>query len=81
MLSPETFIVRLSVERDGAQLCSTFVVSAASASRPTGPRESRLRRDAAALGGAQRPRRGCGVFAVERRRSGRQEQRWPGASK
>ena len=37
MLSPETFIVRLSVERDGAQLCSTFVVSAASASRPTAP--------------------------------------------
>ena len=33
----KTFIVRLSVERDGAQLCSTSVVSAASASRSTAP--------------------------------------------
>ena len=50
--------------------------------RPLGrrPRGNRLRRHAAALGGGHRPRRGCGVVAVQRRRSGRQERPWPGAS-
>ena len=51
--------------------------------RPLGrrPRESRLRWNAAALGGSLRPRRGCRAFALQRRRGRRQEQRWPGASK
>ena len=37
-----------------------------------------MRPNAAVLGGGHRPRRGGGVFAVERRRGGRQGQRWPG---
>ena len=48
--------------------------------RPTAPGK-RLRPNAAALRGGQRPARGCGFFALERRRGGRQGQRWPGASK
>ena len=42
--------------------------------------KKRLRPNAAALGGAQRPRRGCGVVAEQRRRGGRQGEWWPGAS-
>ena len=45
------------------------------------PRENRLRLHAAALRGALGPRRGCRAFALQRRRGGRQDQRWPGASK
>ena len=48
---------------------------------PTGfRRKSHLRFDAAALGGGERPRRGCGVCDLQRRRGGRQGQGWPGAS-
>ena len=81
MLSPETFIVRLSVER--VQSSAFPQLSSSPRLRPLGrrPRESRLRQHAAALGGSQRPRRGCGAFALQRRRGRRQEQRWPGASK
>ena len=61
----------------------------ASASAPSSPPEahsgpdgllgkSRLRRNAAAQGGALRPRRGCGAFALQRRRGGRQGERRPG---
>ena len=41
-------------------------------------RKNCLRRNAAALGGVQRPRRGCGVVAEQRRRGGRQGRRPPG---
>ena len=41
-------------------------------------REKRLRLHAAALCGVVRPRRCCGVPAVQRRRGGRQDQQWPG---
>ena len=47
---------------------------------PTAPGKC-LRPNAAALRGSQRPRRGCRAFALKRRRGGRQDQRWPGASK
>ena len=66
-----------------------FVIRTASASapcrtggspqRPDGfPGKSALRPNAAALGGGRRPRRGCGVAAEQRRRGGRQGERWPG---
>ena len=45
------------------------------------PRGNRLRQNAAALGGKQRARGGCGAPAVQKGRSERQDQRWPGASK
>ena len=80
MLSPETFIVRLSVE----PVELSFVqLSSSPRLRPLGrrPRESRLRPNAAGVRGRQRPRRGCRAFALDRRRGGRQGQRWPGASK
>ena len=80
MLSPETFIVRLSVE----PVELSFVqLSSSPRLRPLGrrPRESRLRPNAAAHRGSQRPRRGCGAFALDRCRGGRQERLWPGASK
>ena len=73
-----SFVCRLN----GTEL-SFVQLSSSPRLRPLGrrPRESRLRQHAAALGGSQRPRRGCGAFALQRRRGGRQEQRWPGASK
>ena len=78
----KTFIVRLSVERVIELSCaqrSSF--PAASATAADGPRrKSRLRRHAAARRGGPRPRRGGRVFAVERRRGGRQGHQWPGAS-
>ena len=78
----KTFIVRLSVERvpelSFVQLSSSPAASATAADGPR--RKSRLRPNAAARRGAQRPRRGGGVFAEQRRRGGRQGQRWPGAS-
>ena len=43
--------------------------------------QNRLRLHAAALGGVQRLRRGCGAVAVQRRCGGRRWWRWPGASK
>ena len=42
------------------------------------PGKKRLRRNAAAPCGVLRPRRGCGVAAEQRRRGGRQGERWPG---
>ena len=44
------------------------------------PEKKRLRQHAAALCGALRLRRGCGASALERRRGGRHERHWPGAS-
>ena len=81
MLSPETFIVRLSVERVPSSAAHNFRRLRGFGLSADGPGESRLRQHAAPLCGSQRPRRGCGAFALDRCRSGRQEQLWPGASK
>ena len=85
----KTFVLRLSVvsvELRCPQLPSSFAAhrplrrrTAGSPQRLDGfPGESRLRPNAAAPGGGQRPRRGCGVAAEQRRRGGRQGQIWPG---
>ena len=85
----KTFVLRLSVvsvELSCPQL--PFVIHGASAfapsyrrspQRPDGfPGRSRLRQHAAALRGTQRPRRGCGAVAEQRRPRGRREHQWPG---
>ena len=73
----------------GAQLPTTFVVSAAhrplrlrppEATAADQPRENPLRPNAAPLRGELRPHRGCRVPALERRRGGRHGQQGPGAS-
>ena len=88
LLSPKysSFFCRWTdVELSGPQL--PFVIRGASASAPSsagshsGRRvsgKSRLRPNAAARGGGKLPRRGCGAVAEQRRRRGRQGQRWPG---
>ena len=81
MLSPETFIVRLSVERVRSSALFNFRRLRGFGLSADGPGESRLRPNAAALGGNLRPRRGCRAFTFERRRGGRRGQLRPGASK
>ena len=77
------FIPRLSVERVVALSSAAHNVRHSPRrrpQRPTGPGKSRLRPNAAARRGTQRPHSGGGAFAEQRRRGGRQGQRWPGAS-
>ena len=61
---------------------ASFVIPAAQRPRPREAHFLELpgcgRSNTAARCGAQRPRRGCGVAAEQRRRDGRQGRRWPG---
>jgi len=74
----KTFIVPLSVERVWS---SAFPqLSSLEATAGDRPRENRLRLDTAPRGGALGPGRGCRAFDFERRRGGRHEHQWRGAS-
>ena len=79
----KTFVVRLSVERVELRIPTTSVVLPrrigltleAHSGPDVLPGKKRLRCDAAALCGEQRPRCGCGAVAEQRRRGGRQDRR------
>ena len=80
-----SFVGWTGIERSCPQLPSSprrIGLRAVVRRKPTAARrvsgEKRLRPNAAALCGAQRPRRGCGAFDLQKRGGGRQEQQWPG---